>query len=76
MVAEVARDSKGEWWEITDMLGIEKACMVENKARFSPAIKAKKLHTTPPLRQFGYLEKGTNAREVLIGEYIPPPQTD
>ncbi len=40
IVTVIAKYEKGKWQEINDRLGMEKACMVENKARFSQATKA------------------------------------
>ncbi len=54
---------------------MERACLTENKARFSQSTWARTPFTQPPLlTDFSYLVAGAQAKEVLRCEFIPPPR--
>jgi hypothetical protein len=64
----------GDIIEITTKLGIEKACLQENKQKFQQTQNTPCMQE-PLCSELGKFGDSASSRAILLGEYEPPPST-
>ncbi len=70
MIAVVAPDDQGEWWELSGRREINQACMEENRSQFSQSTSdGIPFAQQPLLGEFGYLTVGENMQKMLKDDY-------